>query len=161
MRAQLNTLWTSFLVAICYTSWWRHRMETFSALLAICIRNSLVTGEFPTQRPVTWSFDVFFGVRLNKRLSKQWWDAGDLRRHRAHYYVTVMSTLCWGFMKNWHTPLRHDNHLSLIMLSSSRHRSRNISGEQMRYSRRHQMETPLAALALCEGFHRSPVDSLP
>ena len=33
-------------------------------------------GEFPTQRPVTWSFDVFFDLRLNKRLSKQpwgWW----------------------------------------------------------------------------------------
>ena len=28
-------------------------------------------GEFPTQRPVTWSFDVFFDLRLNKRLSKQ------------------------------------------------------------------------------------------
>ena len=33
-------------------------------------------GEFtgPTQRPVTWSFDVFFDLRLNKRLSKQSWD---------------------------------------------------------------------------------------
>ena len=33
-------------------------------------------GEFPTQRPVTLSFDVFFDLRLNKRLSKQpwgWW----------------------------------------------------------------------------------------
>ena len=33
-------------------------------------------GEFPTQRPVTQSFDVFFDLRLNKRLSKQpwgWW----------------------------------------------------------------------------------------
>ena len=29
-------------------------------------------GEFPTQRPVTRSFDVFFDLRLNKRLSKQW-----------------------------------------------------------------------------------------
>ena len=28
-------------------------------------------GEFPTQRPVTRSFDVFFDLRLNKRLSKQ------------------------------------------------------------------------------------------
>ena len=28
-------------------------------------------GEFPAQRPVTWSFDVFFDMRLNKRLSKQ------------------------------------------------------------------------------------------
>ena len=35
--------------------------------------NSPVTGEFPTQRPVTRSFDVFFDLRLNKRLSKQWW----------------------------------------------------------------------------------------
>ena len=31
------------------------------------------TGEFPSQRPVTWSFDAFFDLRLNKRLSKQWW----------------------------------------------------------------------------------------
>ena len=29
-------------------------------------------GEFPAQRPVTRSFDVFFDLRLNKRLSKQW-----------------------------------------------------------------------------------------
>ena len=28
-------------------------------------------GEFPTQRPVKRSFDVFFDLRLNKRLSKQ------------------------------------------------------------------------------------------
>ena len=35
--------------------------------------NSPVTGEFTTQRPVTQSFDVFFDLRLNKLLSKQWW----------------------------------------------------------------------------------------
>ena len=40
--------------------WWRHQMETFSALLAICAGNSPVPGEFPTQRPVTRSCDVFF-----------------------------------------------------------------------------------------------------
>ena len=45
-------------------------METFSALLAICVGNWQVTGEFPTQRPVTQIFDVFFDMRLNKRLSK-------------------------------------------------------------------------------------------
>ena len=33
--------------------------------------NSPVTGEFPSHRPVTRSFDVFFDLRLNKRLSKQ------------------------------------------------------------------------------------------
>ena len=32
---------------------------------------SPVTGEFPSQRPVTRSFDVLFDLRLNKRLSKQ------------------------------------------------------------------------------------------
>ena len=51
-------------------AWWRHQMETFFALLAICARNSPVSGEFLAQRPVTRSFDVFFGLRLNKRLSK-------------------------------------------------------------------------------------------
>ena len=55
------------------TSWWRHQMETFSALLTICAGNSPVSGEFPAQRPVTRSFDVFFDLRLNKRLSKQSW----------------------------------------------------------------------------------------
>ena len=53
--------------------WWRHQMETFSVLLVICARNSPVTVEFPAQRPVTRSFDVFFDLRLNKRLSKQSW----------------------------------------------------------------------------------------
>ena len=55
------------------TAWWRHQMETFSAPLAICAGNSPVTGEFPAQRPVTRSFDVFFDLRLNKWLSKQSW----------------------------------------------------------------------------------------
>ena len=48
-------------------------MEIFSALLAICGENSPVTGEFPAQRPVTRSFNIFFDLRQNKRLSKQSW----------------------------------------------------------------------------------------
>ena len=52
-------------------TWWRHQMETFSALLALCDRNPVVTCGFPSQRPVTWSFDIFFDLRLNKRLSKR------------------------------------------------------------------------------------------
>ena len=47
------------------------KMETFSALLAFCARNKLVTGECHARRPVTWSFDVFFELRLNQQLSKQ------------------------------------------------------------------------------------------
>ena len=54
-----------------WKTWWRHQMEAFSALLAICAGNSPVTGEFPAQRPVTRSFDFFFD--LNKRWNKQWW----------------------------------------------------------------------------------------
>ena len=54
-------------------TWWRHQMETFSVLLAICAGNSPVPGEFPTQRPVTRSFDVYFDLRPNKWLSKQSW----------------------------------------------------------------------------------------
>ena len=59
-------------------TWWRHQMETFSALLAIC-----------AQRPVTRSFDIFFDVRVwvNTR------EAGHLRRYRIHYDVIVMNIL--------------------------------------------------------------------
>ena len=66
-------------------SWWRHLMETFSALLAICAGNSPVTGEFPTQRPVTWSFDIFFDLRLNNQLSKQSWG----------WWFETLSCLLW------------------------------------------------------------------
>ena len=55
------------------TPWWRHQMETFSVLLALCGGgggDSSVTGEFPSQRPVTRSYDVLFDLRLNKRFSK-------------------------------------------------------------------------------------------
>ena len=66
-------------------TWWRHQMETFSALLAICAGNSPVTGEFPSQRPVTRSFDVFFeNGWVNNR------EAGDMGRHHAHYDVIVI-----------------------------------------------------------------------
>ena len=75
-------------------------METFSALLALCAGNSPITGEFPAQRPVTRSFDVFFDLRLNKRLSKQswgWWFetlSRPLRRHRNAPVTTNLAL--WG-----------------------------------------------------------------
>ena len=62
-------------------------------LLALCAGNSLVTGEFPPQRPVTWSFDVFFDLHLNKQLSKQlwgWWfemQACSLWRHCLFFLI--------------------------------------------------------------------------
>ena len=72
-------------------------METFSALL--CAGNSLVTGEYPTQRPLTKSFGVFFDLRLNKRLSKQ---------SRRHWFETPSRSL-WrhsngiASIPSWHS----------------------------------------------------------
>ena len=63
-----NRCW--YMIAIKHT-WWRHQMKTFSALLTLCEGNSPVTREFSSQRPVTWSFDVFFDLGLKKKLSKQ------------------------------------------------------------------------------------------
>ena len=59
-------------------------------------------GEFPTQRLVTRSFDVFFDLRLNKRLRNNR-EADDLRRYRGHYDVNVM----------WH--LIHDNDAIVLL----------------------------------------------
>ena len=69
--------------------WWRLQMKTVFTLLALCAGNSPVTGEFPSQRPVTQRFDVslicaWIKGWVNNR------EASDLRHHRAHYDVTVM-----------------------------------------------------------------------
>ena len=71
-------------------------MEPYSALLAICGENSPVPGEFPAQRPVTRSFDDFFDLRPNKRLSKQSW-GWSFENHHAHHYVTVMDMETMGY----------------------------------------------------------------
>ena len=76
--------------AIRFITWWRHQMETFSALLAICAGNSPVHGEFPAQRPVTRSFDVpLICARIYGWVNNH--EAGDLRRHHSHYDVIVMT----------------------------------------------------------------------
>ena len=82
------------LLANC--AWWRHQMETFSALLAICAGNSPVTGEFTAKKPVTRSFDVFFDLRLNEGWVNNH-EAGDLRRHSACYDVIAM--ICCDLLK--------------------------------------------------------------
>ena len=67
-----------------------------SALLALCEGNSPFTGEFPSQRPVTRSFDVLFDLHLNKWLSKQstrWWFETPSRQlwRYCNGYITVFS----------------------------------------------------------------------
>ena len=69
-------------------------METFPASRAICAGNSPVTGESPAQRPVTRSVDVFFDRHLNGWVNNG--ETGDLRRHYAHYDVTVMMAMSFA-----------------------------------------------------------------
>ena len=49
----------------------RYQMEKCSVLLVACEGIPLFAGGFPSQRPVTRSFDVFFDVRLNIKLGKE------------------------------------------------------------------------------------------
>ena len=89
-------------------TWWRHQMETFSALLAICAGNSPASGEFPAQRPMTRSFGVLFDLSLNKWLRKQswgWWFetlSHPLRRHCNDFdrisYDSSRSFTVWAML---------------------------------------------------------------
>ena len=94
----------------------------FSALLASSAGNSPVSGEFSTQRPVTRSFAVFFDLRLNKRwLNNR--DAGDLRRRRTHYDVTVMFQKDIMKFVNYHILVGDDPLSRLVCLFASWHGS--------------------------------------
>ena len=55
LNKQLRCQWSEMSQCSCdiTVTWWRHQMETFSALLTFCAGNSPVPGEFPSQRPVT------------------------------------------------------------------------------------------------------------
>ena len=66
------------------TTWWRHQMETFSALLALCAGNSPRKGQW---RGALIFF--FICAWINGGVNNR--EAGDLGLHRAHYDVTVMS----------------------------------------------------------------------
>ena len=80
-------------------------METFAALLALYVGNSSVTGEFPSQRPVKQSLDIFFDLSLNKRLNKQsrrwrfetpsrslWRHCNEVIERANLFYITLHST---------------------------------------------------------------------
>ena len=72
-----------------YISWWRHQMETFSSLLALCAGNSPVPVNSPHKGQ--WRGVLMFSlicIRINDWVNNR--EAGDLRRHRGHYDVNVM-----------------------------------------------------------------------
>ena len=52
--------------------------------------NSPVADEFPSQRPVTRSFDAFFDLRLSNGWVNNR-DAGDLGRYHVHYEITAVT----------------------------------------------------------------------
>ena len=84
-----------------------------SIMLALCAGNSPpATGEFPAQRSVTRSFDVFFDLRLNKRLSKQsrgWWFETPSRSswrhcnvgHISNFTLEVTKHKIWNVTTIW------------------------------------------------------------
>ena len=65
-----------------------------NALLALCEGNPFLLCGFPSQIPVTWGFGVFFICAWTKGGPNKW-NTGDLRRHCAHYEITVMNA--WRF----------------------------------------------------------------
>ena len=86
-------------------------------------------GEFPTQRPVTRSFDVSFDLRINKWLSKQWWSwwfetpSRPLWRHsnagRIIRPVLLRPTIYFAKLKAQNVPLQSRFWLSSIVSVTS------------------------------------------
>ena len=149
-------LWQSFIIVVYRWPWWRHQMETFSALLVLCAGNSPVTGEFPSQRPVTRSFDVFFDLRLNKQLSKQsrcrWFETPSrpLLRHcnvigllwlpiwHAHTHAFANQEEFLDLLFKWHEILKHlksKQYTSTAMVQTDKTISNNV------YVYMHKMKT--------------------
>ena len=60
-------------------------------------------GEFPAQRPVTRSFDVFFDLRPDKRLSKQpwgwWFETPSWSLWRQCNVLIGIAANCWATVK--------------------------------------------------------------
>ena len=94
-------------------SWWCHQMETYFVLLTLCEGNPLVTGGFPSQRPVMQSFDVFFICTWTNGWANSR-DTGTLRCYHAHYDVNVMCILhlslsYYLWYRLWYTMFTDEN----------------------------------------------------
>ena len=134
-----------------YFTWWRHQMESFSALLDLCAWNSPVTGEFPSQRPVTQSFDVFFDPRLDKQLGKQSWGL---------WFETPSRSL-WRHCKEFSIKWLFGTELAHLFESLPRGDKGpcKVHNQYRGSWWRHQMETFSALLAICAGNSPVPVNS--
>ena len=150
--------------------------------MALCAVISPVTGEFSARRPVTRSFDVFFDLRLNKRLSKQswgWWfetPSRSLWRHCNDYrksYCKAINLVANPGANHSHDFMRHPDliyqpnqrciflHYSDVIMGAKASQLTTLtiiysivySGEDQR---KHQSS---ASLAFVRGIHRWPVNS--
>ena len=75
-----------------YKTWWRHQMESFSALLALCAGNS--PGPVNSPHKGQWRGALMFSLIcawINDWVNNR--EAGDFRRHRGHYDVIVMNEI--------------------------------------------------------------------
>ena len=133
-------------------TWWRHQMETFSALLALCAGNSPVPvnslhkGQW--RRALVFSFIcAWINDWVNNR------EAGDLRRQRGHYNVNVMNVIKW----NESSPKIED----IMTNGGEKIQKAFVKATSLSLTWwRHQMETFSALLALCAGNSPVPVNSL-
>ena len=84
-------VWWSTIFIKANITWWRHQMETFSALLALCAGNSPVPVKSPHKGQ--WRGALMLSLIcawMNDWVNNR--EAGDLRHHRGHYDVNVMKT---------------------------------------------------------------------
>ena len=90
----------------CDSSWWLIKLKHFPRHWPL-FGEFTVTGEFPSQRPVTRSFDVFFDLRLNKRLSKQswvwWFETLSRPLWRPCNVIAVCNMVCKYILYNLHS----------------------------------------------------------
>ena len=80
-------------------AWWRHQMETFSALLALYAHKGQWRG----------ALIFFICAGINDRVNNR--EVGDLRRHRGHCDVNVMGqyhhVIIWWNYGTWKSILFH------------------------------------------------------
>ena len=143
-----------------------------SALLALFAGNPSVTGEFPTEIPVTRSFDVFFDLRPYKPLSKQskcWWfetQSRSLWRHcngaSGKIHLLWQHSVLSDSVLFQHIMHAVRYHYSDVIMSAMASQITGVSIVCLlnRLFRRRSKKAPnFRVTSLFRGIHRSPVDS--
>ena len=118
-----------------------------------------VTGEFPSQRPVTGSFDIFFDLRLNKRLSKQsrrgWFETPSTSlQFYADIDALLYNEVCptpSSLKSTYFVRLASIHHLGIELPDWHRTAVTQLVAGISHFMRRLDMEARTALMALCDG----------